>query len=167
MAIPNPFKQLREQNRWSIEQVASAANVNKDVVLRLEQALHNSIPPKLLDFYLRRCDEDVSALRYRYRAFQLQTREETGPVLMTDLGFVRSNPFVYIRERVGWSRIELCKKLCVHPALVHKVEMQPHLARKMPGAYLLALKESGHSLGFITQLERAFDEFKERELTKS
>lgn len=162
----NPLRTLREAAHCTVKEMADLADVTSQAIIRSEQGVYERPLPKLLSALWRYAPEsdlhDEGVLLADYHHFQRQVRESNYGRLDEHHYFLSgqpSHPFVAWRLASGLSaRISISKLFCVHPALVTKFEMQPHLCSTPPGQLLYALRESGYS---ETKLDALTDKYSE------
>ena len=173
----NPLKTLRDSAGLSVAELADAAGVSSQAVIRAEQGVYASPPPNVLDALWRYAPEDdlhdYGILLADYHNFQRLTRQnhyglESGGL---DESYVfkpnKDHPFVAWRLDSGIeARIQISKKYCVHPALVFKFEAQPYLCSTPPKELIRALLESGYSAKKLAEFEEAFAAFRKERGSK-
>lgn len=170
----NPLVALRESAGLTVTQLASLANVTPTAIVRAEQAVYASPPPHILNTLWRYAPEDdlhdQVVFTAEYLDYQRNVRQANYGALDEPFNFpmggdLDTNPFVswrldsdnpHLQARIGVSKL-----YCVHPALVFKFEVQPHLCASVPGALRYALLESGYSKATLDSLETAYGVFKE------
>lgn len=159
----NPLREIRLSLKYSLDRLAGIAGVSRQLIIRAEQAVYADPPPRLLETLLElnpdsEIDEEV--IRVRYREFQRHTRKSNYGALSVGFKFSEGkglHPFIDWRVRSGVrARIGPAKLFCVHPALIHKFELQPWLCQTPPGDLILALRESGYSSETLDDLGKAF-----------
>lgn len=143
----NPLKALRLQAGWTQIDLADMAGITRHAVLRTEQGVYALPPPSILSVFTSRLPHlNTLALEESYRIWQTKARRRAG-LLFPDAPLV--SPDATGRQFLNWrtfslgitSRMELCRLLCVHPAVVEKYEKgQQH---SMPDQLFQALRESG------------------------
>lgn len=167
----NPLRQARLEARLSLDQLARKANVSRQLIIRAEQGVYADPPPRLLDVIMDLAAVEVlfggdrEVVYHVYHAFQTATRKANFDRLSKTFDFrsvpVGVHPFVDWRLRSGIrARIGPAKYYCVHPALLHKYEVQPHLVQSTPGDLQRALRESGYSSELLDALEDAYYTYK-------
>lgn len=158
----NPLRQLRMEARLGVEQLADRVGVSKQFIIRAEQAVYDSPPPRLLEYYsLAKWDEDE--LINEYTEFQHFTRKTNYGRLLDPRPVGNpefAHPFTYWREASGLSRQSISTLYCVHPATVFKFEQQAHLVNSLPPQLSDALLESGYSPSTISSLGADFNQYK-------
>lgn len=173
----NPLKTLRLGLKVSQEALAYQSRLSRQLIIRAEQAVYASPPPALLATLLDRAEQrlessavgfefDEASVYHLYKEFQTHVRKTHYGRLSPSFDFanvpVGVHPFVDWRLRSGISaRIGTAKFFCVHPALLHKYEMQPHLVQSTPGELVSALRESGYRKELLDSLGDAYDNYKE------
>lgn len=181
----NPLRFLRLRLRLSQEQLAHHARVSRQLVIRAEQAVYASPPPVLVDTLLELADSkldegprselnpgavgfafDKETVYHLYKGFQTYVRKAHYGRLSPSFDFANVpssvHPFVDWRLCSGVkARIGTAKYFCVHPALLHKYEVQPHLVQSTPGDLVRALRESGYRRELLDSLSTAYDNYKE------
>lgn len=166
--VKNPLREIRLAFGLSLDRLAHRSGVSRQLIIRAEQAVYADPPPRLLttllEYELEGYDDYDSVLA-QYHAFQVVTRKNSYGKLNPGFDFltvpVGVHPFVDWRVRSGIkARIGPAKFFCVHPALLHKFEVQPHLVITPPGDLLLALEQSGYSKELLASLGTAYDTYK-------
>lgn len=160
--IVNPIKRLRLSRSWSLEQVAEAADLSKQLLIRSEQGCYVNIPPRLVGFLEDHFDFDLSELNEQYITFQEITRISNYGLLPVDLLRVwpERNPFVALRKIRKLSQAQVYKGFCIHPTIIHKLENQPNLCQTIPGDFVRALQESGYEFSWIAHYSSWYNEHK-------
>lgn len=168
----NPLTVLRTTKRLSQEALAKKAGVSRQLIIRAEQAVYASPPPALVSTLLDISDPaavgfalDEETVYHLYKEYQTHVRKRSFGRLATNQVFSDVpkgvHPFVDWRLRSGIkARIGPAKFFCVHPALLHKFEVQPHLCQSPPGDLLHALVESGYSKELLASFSLAYDTYK-------
>lgn len=169
----NPLRLLRFDQRLSLDQLARKAGVSRQLIIRAEQAVYNSPPPVLVATLLDNISEDRAVegfddrefVYHLYKQFQTFTRKKNYGRLNPKFSFaavpVGVHPWVNWRLSSGIAaRIGPAKHYCVHPALLHKFEVQPHLVQSPPGDLRGALIEAGYRKELLDELAAAYDTYK-------
>ena len=169
----NPLRSLRESANLSLSQMAGRAGVTSQALMRAEQGVYSTPSPSILDALYGEADAnddavsdlyDYGVLLADYHNFQKLTREDNygsleEPFLFLDNG---EHPFVDWRLRSGiTARIQISKRFCVHPALIFKFEMQPHLCQTIPKELVCSLLESGYTHSTMEEFEGAYATYKQ------
>lgn len=171
LAPKNPLREIRLSLGLSLDRLAREARVSRQLIIRAEQAVYSDPPPRLLKTLLwLDVDEysDAESVIAQYHAFQVQTRKLNYGALIPNFNFKNlvppgQHPFVVWRVRSGVkARIGPAKFFCVHPALLHKFEVQPHLVVTPPSELMLALAQSGYTKEFLASFAKAYDDYKNR-----
>lgn len=169
MNAVNPLRALREAAHCSVKEMAELADVTSQAIIRSEQGVYERPLPKLLHALWRYSPEsdlhDEGVLLADYHHFQKLTREANYGKLNEHFLFryVRSGEHPFVAWRLVSSitaRIAISKYYCVHPALITKFEMQPHLCSTTPGALRFALLESGYTEALLDRLQEAYSNYR-------
>ena len=166
MEAVNPLKTLREAAHCTVKEMADLADVTSQAIIRSEQGVYERPLPRLLQTLWRYAPEsdlhDEGVLLADYHHFQRLVRESNYGKLDELYKFPRNkHPFVCWRVDSGLSaRISISKLFCVHPALVTKFEMQPHLCSTPPGQLVYALHESGYTKEQLQELAEAYTDYR-------
>lgn len=167
--LENPLRTIRLSNKFSLDRMAQYAHVSRQLIIRAEQAVYASPPPALLKACLELAVgdlEDEGTVYHLYKAFQSQTRKKHYGHLIVDPGWehLRAgiHPWIWWRKASGIeARIGPAKFYCVHPALLHKLEVTPNLCQTIPTELLVALIDSGYSKNTLDGFEKAYRDFKQ------
>lgn len=173
----NPLGTLRESAGLTAAQLAEAAGVTPGAVLRAEQAVYASPPPKILQALWELAPEDdlhdYGILMADYHNYQRIVRIDSYGVLddkydFSDAVTVETGPGVFSQHPfVKWryfselpSRIAVSKLYCVHPSLIFRFETQPYMCTNPPKELLRALLESGYSVEQLGLFEDAYQRYR-------
>lgn len=187
----NPLRQMRLDLGWTLDHTAHLLDTTRQFVIRAEQGVYANPPPRLTQLLLGYGDvpltddplgtaavgvgSDEDTVYHLYHAYQTSQRKRNYGALSPEYdfttGFLASgivNPLKY-NPLLRWrnfsnvpSRIGISKLYCVHPALITKFEMQPHLMVEPPTELLVALRESGYSAELLDSFVSAYHTYKER-----
>lgn len=180
MSNVNPLREIRLANRLTLDNVAYNLRTTRQFVIRAEQAVYATPPPRLLKYLLDlNLPESVTdravglgmddelIVYHLYREFQRAVRKKNFGVLLTDYDFPKHPTALHQHPFVAWrwassvqARIGVSKLYCVHPALISKFETSPNLCASPPGELLLALEESGYSKELLASFTKAYDTYK-------
>lgn len=124
----HPFKEIRESNNLSQNQVAYACGLTQQVVLRTEQGLYGLPSVKLLNFLATlENSRAVAELIEIYKAWQTEHRKYNQIKVEFPLQKFRAeNPHEKItlpqlKKILGCtSSVGFCKLICVHPSQVDR-----------------------------------------------
>lgn len=111
-------------------------------------------------------DIDESLVYHQYHNFQKHVRRSSYGKLRPEFDFTSLapdvHPWIEWRMQSGiTARIGPAKFFCLHPALLHKFEVQPHLIQSPPGDLVNALLMSGYSRETLADLDRAWSNYKD------
>ncbi len=181
--IDNPLREMRLRLGWTLDKTARLMATSRQFIIRSEQAVYADPPPRLTELLLDHTEPNIPDLPnpgavgvgmsdelivYQlYHLFQVQTRRENYGKLITDFDFPihpaysLQHPFVLWRTRSGINaRIGPSKLFCVHPALISKFEIRPHLCTTAPKELITALRDSGYDEELLDSFAQAYDTYK-------
>lgn len=163
----NPLKQLRLSERLTLEDLSLLAGVSRLLIIRNEQGCYRSPSPKLLnclivtdsfDFHYNSSADLIDL----YESFQTETRKFnfgklTIPHVFTINSDFNFNPVTQWRESSGLSKSQISTLFCIHPAVVSRIENQPHLVpHSLPKEFTDALLDAGYSKNLLDLLNESF-----------
>jgi len=173
--VISPLKLLRGQR--TIDAIAHRAHLNRNLIIRAEQATYSNPPPALVAFYLSdvhpiNAAEFLTDLTLNYHLFQTFTRQSNGPHghCVLDPDFFNSlddlppdlNPLTAWRAFSDVnSKARIATAFCIHLDIVQRCENRPHLIpNDLPSQYLTALAEAGYSSVGLEELNSAYRLFR-------
>lgn len=172
---------MRQQQGWTLDRTAYLLGTSRQFIIKAEQAVYADPPPRLLRLLIDYTDvtsltganlipapvgalDDSQIVYHLYHKYQSFVRHSNYGKLYEYQTFdgVEGHPLIHWRNRSGiHARIGVSKLYCVHPALISKFEMQPHLVQSVPGELRTALEESGYSKELLDSFAKAYDNYKD------
>lgn len=154
MLRKNPVKAQREMLGLTVNQLSNAAHLHRSVILRTEQGLYATIPPRLHSYLVGRLGESDPSLTFDYRRWVGEKRADSFGRLNRELprfNFTK-HPFVEWRHASEITeRLELCKLFCLHPSTITRFE-NSHAQSALPDQLVEALSDSGYGGEIIGEL---------------
>lgn len=141
------MKNLRTQLGFTQEQVANQTGMTRLAVLRYEQYLYEELSSKLVSFYAKQTDRDLSDIQSQYHQERLMVQYEANQIILEPYPSLRiiggEHPFTTFRRTLTYravgedSRMAFCKLLALHPSTV--AEYEAAKLRSLPSAIRSAL----------------------------
>lgn len=125
--MENPLTTARHQLHYTQHSVARELGYTNQMVLRAEQGLFTTVPPKLKAWASTTLGSPPSEVEHMYQQYQKETRASNFSQLhMGYLNYLdmeipsgsKEHPFVYFRACCSDSRVGFCKLLCLHPQIL-------------------------------------------------
>lgn len=150
----NPVKQCRELLGYSQEELSYQSGINRQVIVRSEQGLYVTIPPRLAAYLSARTGLNINSLHDDYIAWVDENRRNAFGKLSSRLPefSTETHPFIAWREDFTLSRIEFAKLFCVHLSTLGRFETDLRQA-SVPDQLVEALLMAGYPLELIHDLK--------------
>lgn len=183
--MKNPLKSLREANELTLDQVAHLSGVTPHAVLKSEKGVYELPSQKLLDFFLDNDNQlfwTEAQIIHDYKSFRVFTRQSSGPYSQVSWTLSKpdshssqlifpiellpinpnKNPFTAYREYYVRSKSQVSNCLCLHPTIIHKLELQPEKYQTLPKQFLEATADAGYTMAWQAHLADWFNQYKQR-----
>lgn len=149
----NPIKAAREQLGLSIGQVAGAANIHRQVIIKTEQGCYADIPPRLYSYLVSRLGDSDPGYTADYQRWVAEKRIESYGRLNRWLPDFRAelHPLVQWRQESELTRTAFCKAFCVHTSTITRFETKLE-QQTIPDQLIQALSASGYSSDTISEI---------------
>lgn len=165
--ILNPVKEIRLRHRGTLESFSEDCGVHLQALYLTEQGVYPHILPNIVE-HLVSLGEDAQRLDNVYRSYQAEKRRYVGAFLLLSEYVTKEpiyelgHPFVVFREGLNGpdgplSRMSFCKKFCVQPSLMHRLETS--VAKHLPEQLRVALTEAGLPANVIAELDNRCEEY--------
>ena len=162
----SPVKRFRvDEFHMTQAEFAHACGVSKLLIIRAEQCCYKLPPPAIENYLVSQVPAfDLNEFRADYLNFQRKMRKFSYGILEPGFDFhhlsPKKHPFIEWREYSAINQTMACKYWCLHPAVIYKFEVQPHLLNDLPSDLVDALLESGYSELIIAELRAAYKRYK-------
>lgn len=161
---PNPIRVLRKQQGLTLGEMADRCGFHLQSLFLNEHGVYPTVLPRVVRYLEETLDLDASELQSDYQSWQYEKRRFWGERLgleTYELGppILSRHPFVQFRQDLDskMSRMMFCKRFCVHPASVYKLEIG--VALKLAEQIEDALQDAGLSDTVIGELNSRSEEF--------
>lgn len=160
--VQNPVQRIRLAMHKTQGQFAREIGCHEQLVFLVEQGVYPAISPVVFNWMVSR-GSNGARITFEYRRFQEDRRQgfgerETFSLWTLDsLGPPVGSPFESFRDILGFSRMRLCKSLCIHPA--KELAVESGQAQSMGGQIRGALLQAGLPVEVMTELDCRIKEF--------
>lgn len=157
----NPIRIIRKELKRNQKQFADDCGIHVSGLYLIECGAYSHIFPNILS-HIRNKGYDTKQVEKDYRLYIRHRREyerdtNTWANLSVEPLSLLSNPFQAFRSKVDSSRANFCKRLCIQPALVYRLEHGEF--KSIPTSVSLALEDVGVPYLVREQLNEQIEEF--------
>jgi hypothetical protein len=160
--MQNPITRTRTAMHMTQLQLSKNVGCHEQAIFLNEQGVYSAILPKIGNWLIAH-GENGQRIAYEYRRFQEDRRKGFGERntlnlwTLDSLGPPVGSPFERFRDILGFSRMRLCKSLCIHPG--KELAVESGSAESMGGQIREALLQAGLDAKVIAELDSRIREF--------
>jgi transcriptional regulator with XRE-family HTH domain len=156
----NPIRIIRKELKRNQRQFANDCGIHVSALYLIECGSYSHVFPSILS-YLKIKGYDKKQIEKDYRDYIKHRREyerqnNSWDYTLDSLNIL-VNPFLSFRSKVDTSRANFCKRLCVQPALVYRLENGDF--RSIPSSVEVALSDVGVPQIILAQLNEQIEEY--------
>lgn len=170
----NIFKQLREADNLTHEELSSKVGLTRHSLIRAEQGVFANPPPSLISYWSQAHSMSELYLMDQYEHFQLSTRllykHLFGEFLLVETDREHPHPLKQLRltsnslGKPKLSVMQVAKYLCVPQFNLHHWETHWKRQQSVPKAFAEALISSGYAAEDINYLGDSYKQWRANQL---
>lgn len=157
----NPIRIIRKELKKTQNEFARNCGIHVSGLYLVECGSYSHIFPSILS-YLSNKGYDRKQIEKDYKAFikhrrQIEHESSSWANVVLDSPSLISNPFLAFRTKMDNTRANFCKRLCIQPALVYRLENGE--LKSIPSSVEIALSEVGVPYIVLEQLNEQLEEY--------
>jgi len=150
----NIFKELREEQGWSHDQLGRRALLSKQALIRVEQGTWANPLPTLVDYWVKHHGVNELTLLDNYEWFRNAQRRRHHKLFGFHINVAASSPIHPMRQiREPYNPSEVAKMLCVPQATIQYFERKWKQQKSVPKELCVALHDIGYTLNEVRCFE--------------